>query len=117
MTTFRKSKRRLTHYNTVAVGEDEFQTAIIQLAEATGHRVYHVKKVKGQLRNHTAVGFQDLVIAGHGRIIFAENKTDEGIVTADQWAWHKVIAECECPQVRAEIWRPRSWEKIEYLLK
>ena len=84
MTRPRTSRRRITHYGTVAIGETPFQASIIQMAELRGYRAYHVANVKGQLRNETAVGFQDLLIAGKGMIIFAENKSETGQLTAEQ---------------------------------
>ena len=55
--------------------EDGLQQAVIELAELSGWRVYHVKNVKGQLRNKTSVGFPDLVLAHeHLGVVFAEIK-------------------------------------------
>ena len=117
MTRFRTSKRRITHYGTVAIGETPFQASIIQMAELRGYRAYHVANVKGQLRNETAVGFQDMIIAGKGMIIFAENKSETGQLSAEQKEWYNVISECQCPQVHAKVWRPRHFDEIDELLK
>ena len=56
--------------------EANFQNTVIELAEWHKWRIYHVAKVKGQLRSKTSVGFPDLVLVRRGRLLFAELKTE-----------------------------------------
>ena len=45
------------------LSEANFQAAVIEVAELHQWRIYHVAKVKGQLRSETSKGFPDLVLA------------------------------------------------------
>ena len=49
------------------LAESDFQNTIIELAELHQWRIYHVAKVKGQLRSESSKGFPDLVFARYGR--------------------------------------------------
>ena len=57
-----------------------FSNTIIELAELHQWRIYHVAKVKGQLRADTSKGFPDLVLARDyrpaARLVFAELKLE-----------------------------------------
>ena len=68
--------------------EEEFQQAIITLAEYAGWRGYHVENVTKHLRNSTAVGFPDWVLAHRRKgIIFAELKDATRPPTEEQVEW------------------------------
>ena len=58
-------------------------------------RIYHVAKVKGQLRSHTSKGFPDLVLARDyrpaARLVFAELKLEGEDPTDDQEIWHALL--------------------------
>ena len=89
----------------------EFQPAVIELAEWLGYRVYHVAKVKGQLRSRTGVGFFDLVMMRDGRIILPEFKSEKGKLSDDQEAWaaEGKAAAAANPKVEYYLWRPTDW--------
>lgn len=60
-------------------------------------------------------GFPDMVLVnGHGRLIFAELKTDKGTLTEAQRLWRDwlLLAPCEY-----YIWQPRDWPDIENRLR
>ena len=91
--------------------EDGFRAAITELAELEGWRVYHVKNVKGQLRNETAVGFPDLVMARADIAIFAELKTETGRISKEQALWLAALPRS------TYIWRPSDWDAIVKVLR
>ena len=94
--------------------ETDFQRAIIQLAEKAGWRVYHVKKVKGQLRNSTSLGFPDLCMAHHRwGVVFAELKGPKGKTTPAQDAWYDYLTRSG---QHAYVWRPKDWPTVVSVL-
>ena len=58
------------------MSEGELQAAVIQFAELHRWRLYHVAKVKKQLRSHTSEGFPDLVMLRGKRQVAAELKRE-----------------------------------------
>ena len=98
-----------------AHGEAGFQRAVIELAEWSGHRVYHVSNVKGRLVNQTALGFPDLAIAGHGRLVIPELKSDRGSLSEEQRAWLAALKAVTGPPI-VTVWRPSDWPVIERTL-
>ena len=93
--------------------EASFQKMVIQYAELSGWRVYHVTNVSGRLRATTSPGFPDLVLVRGERMVFAELKTDRGKTTKAQDEWLSALR-----QTPAEVflWRPRDWDEIERTL-
>ena len=94
--------------------EDQFQRAVIEYAQLLGYRVAHFRPGVTFKGWRTAVsadgaGFPDLVIAGHGRLIFAELKSASGKVSAEQQEWIEELRRCG---QRAVVWRPACWESI-----
>ena len=95
---------------TTKVSEADFQKTVVELAEILGWRTFHAARLKGHLRTPTSKGFPDLVLAKTGvRSIFAELKTDTGVVSNDQIKW--LLA------TDGVIWRPKYWDLIERSLK
>ena len=89
--------------------EYNFQSAVVELAELLGWRVFHAARIKGHLRTGSSVGFLDLVLARNGVVLFAECKTDTGKLTNEQIDW--LLA------THGVIWRPKHWKVIEKSLK
>ena len=89
--------------------ESKFQAAVVELAEILHWRTFHAARIKGHLRTKTSPGFPDLVLARSGVKIFAELKTNKGVVSNDQILW--LLA------TDGVIWRPRHWDVIEKSLK
>ena len=99
----------------VAVKERDLQRAIIELAELSGWKVYHVGNVKGQLRSRTAVGFPDLILVREGRMLAWELKSAKGRVTKAQEDWQSTLS--RVPGVEARVVRPEHWPYIEERLR
>ena len=99
--------------------EGKFQSAIIELAEYSKWRVYHVVNVKGNLRNETAVGFPDLVLANRKEgIVFSELKSNTGRVSTGQEEWISVLNDAAFVRpTETCLWRPKHWDDIRRRLR
>src|SRR3990172_10409409 len=87
----------VTQYQT----EAEFQSAIVEYAQARGWLVHAERPARSNKGWRTPIqgdpGFLDLVLARgepDPRIIFAEVKSEEGRETKEQKAWGIVLAAC-----------------------
>ena len=67
------------------------------------------------LRNSTAVGFPDLVLAHRQRgIVFAEVKNAARAATTEQEEWLSVLGEAALVRPpESYLWRPSNWEQIK----
>lgn len=103
--------------------EGDYQAGLIQCAELTGWRAYHVANVHGQLRSRTGEGFQDLNLV-HGEralIVYAEikrlpstSKAKKAHPTDAQKAWAEAVALAArfCPdRVFSVLWRPEHYDE------
>ena len=73
--------------------ESAFQKTVIEMAEWWGWRVYHVAKVKGQLRSTTGEGFPDLVLVRGDTLLFRELKVGKNYATEEQVEWLAALCE------------------------
>ena len=91
--------------------EEELQQKVINLAELTGHLVYHTYDSRKSQK-----GFPDLVIVKPemARPIFAELKSEKGQLRPDQATWKLVLEAMKGVDYR--LWRPSSWPEIEETL-
>ena len=94
--------------------EANFQKTVIELAELHLWRIYHVAKVKGQLRSKTSEGFPDLVLARPGRLVFAELKLEGKDPSYNQLIWHELLRSAG---EEMYVWRPADWRDIEAILR
>jgi hypothetical protein len=90
------------------ISERAFMQAVMDYARLLGWRVYHVHDSR-----RSEPGFPDLCLVGHGRVIFAELKTERGRLTDAQRDW---LRELEEAGVAAFVWKPSSWAHIEAVL-
>ena len=104
------------------VTEKQFQHTVVEYARALGYLVYHQIDMgrkdpetgRVTFSRRIGPGFPDLVIAGHGKVIFAELKAEKGKLTKDQEAWQAVL---RVSLKRVYVWRPSDWDEIEEVLK
>lgn len=110
--------------------EVQFQQAVIDYARLMGWKVYHTHD-----SSRSESGFPDLVLARKGRIVFAELKTQNGRVKAEQQEWlielngreefglddYRVkiaaLMRNEIPRVLVCLWRPDCWDEIQAVLR
>ena len=96
-----------------AVKEDDFLAAVTELATLTGWLVYHTYDSR-----RSQAGFPDLVLARADKLIFAELKTNKGVIRAAQVTWLDTLGTLanKQPDVEVYLWRPKDWAAIEALL-
>lgn len=97
--------------------EAQWQQVVTDLAHACGFGCNHHRRSIGKGHRWTTatsvVGWPDLTIYGHGRLIFAELKTDTGKLTHEQVL---VLASLRCTPAEVYVWRPSQLDEIASLL-
>jgi hypothetical protein len=104
--------------------EEDFQAAVIQLAQGYGWRVAHFRKVRVIRKDKTVYfetpvaadgkGFLDLELIRGRVLIKAELKMDTGRLRPEQELW---IAAYKAAGVPVFVWYPRDWREIETTLR
>ena len=96
---------------TLSMTEKEFREQIRDLCKLFGWKFHFT-----WLAIHSPKGFPDLVLRNveQKRIVFAELKTERGIITPSQQEWHDDLIECG---QEAYIWRPSDLETIASILQ
>jgi hypothetical protein len=103
------------------ISEATLQLQIIEVAHLFGYRVAHFRPAKTSKGWRTAVaadgaGFPDLVLVNpiQQRVIWAELKSESGIVSLDQQAWlDALVAAGE----EVYTWRPRDFDEAVEILR
>lgn len=93
------------------MSEAQLQSAVIELARLRGWRVAHSRPAMNQRGVWSTPisgdpGFPDLVLARHGRVIFAELKSELGRIGKAQSEW---IGALKGPGNEVYVWLPRDW--------
>ena len=98
----------MTQYQT----EAEFQSAIVEYAQARGWLVHAQRPARSDKGWRTPIqgdpGFPDLVLARAGVVVIAELKSETGTVTSDQIRWGQAL--------ESYLWHPSDWPMIERML-
>jgi VRR-NUC domain len=100
------------------VTEHDFTVLVIDLARLHGWRVAHFRPAMTKDGWRTAVqgdgaGFPDLVLVRANRLLFAELKTDRGILTGEQRSWLNGLRGAHS---EVYLWRPKDYNEIEQVL-
>ncbi len=98
--------------------EAEFQRSVIELAQALGYLVHHVRPAMRQsgkwstpIQGHK--GFPDLVFAHPtGRVLFVELKSENGVLSPEQKDWGEALARSS-PYY---VWYPSDWDHLVSIL-
>lgn len=91
-----------------AVTEAQHQAAILELAQLTGWRWYHVPDSR-----RCPAGWPDLALWRPPRFVMAELKRDNGRLSEAQ---RETIGELRQCGIEVYVWRPRDWSEIERVL-
>jgi hypothetical protein len=98
------------------MNEDQFMTAVIELAHYRQWMVTHFRPAATGRGWRTPVqgdpGFPDLVLARRGVVIFAELKVGKGRITKGQAAWLGEVGNA----VPFYVWRPNDMDEIARVL-
>jgi hypothetical protein len=110
-------KTRRTQPALPALSEKAWQAQVIDLAHLYGWNVAHFRKARTKRGWRTPVaadgkGWLDLVLV-RDRVIYAECKTDDGAMTAEQRLWFGWL---ETAGQEVYVWRPRDFEAIKRIL-
>jgi len=89
--------------------EKQFMSQVIRAAKVLGWAHYHTHNSQ-----KSEAGFPDLVLTRRPRVIFAELKSDRGVLTAEQRAWIDELRACG---QEAYVWKPKYWSAVEKLLR
>lgn len=93
--------------------ERELQKAVIDLARTWGYRVCHFTAAQARAGKFVTpvvadgAGFPDLIIVGHGRLIFAEMKAQRGRLRPTQLEWQQALL--QVPGIEHYVWKPEDW--------
>jgi hypothetical protein len=86
------------------VSEESFQGAVIEYAALNGWLTYHTRDSR-----RSTPGYPDLTLVRGERLIFAELKTDKGVLRPEQRVWLEAL---ETAGVEVHVWRPKDWLEI-----
>ncbi|GIV03679.1 MAG: hypothetical protein KatS3mg015_2509 [Fimbriimonadales bacterium] len=94
-----------------STAERDLTDAIIETARLLGWRVAHFRPARTSRGWRTPVagdgaGFPDLVLVGHGRILYREIKTERGRLRPEQTAWIAALREAGAD---AGVWTDEDW--------
>ncbi len=115
-----------------AISERDLQDQVVSLARLLGYRVHHTRPARRQDGTWSTPlqgdpGFPDLVIVGHGLLVFVELKIQRGRMTPEQREWSRELARVgvgdgpchEYGGSRVTVWaplRPSGFPDLEALL-
>lgn len=93
----------------VAMTERDFQQRIVDYCRLLGLLCYHTYDSRRSVK-----GFPDLVVVGPGGgLLFAELKSADGKVTADQQRW---LDSLKGTAALVRVWRPDDWPEVQRTL-
>ena len=101
---------KIDQVDKLKITEKEFRQQVLDLGRLLGFKCYFTW---GSF--HSPAGFPDLAMVKGRRLIFAELKSEKGVMTWAQTEWLKDLeatGKCE-----VFIWRPSDWEEIVAKLK
>jgi hypothetical protein len=81
-------------YGGPSLSEAALRAEVVRRAHAAGWKVFSLAIARHSRPVKDAVGYPDLTLARHGEVRFIELKTDSGMLSDDQWAWHDALPDC-----------------------
>ena len=102
------------------ITEKELLQFVVELARVHGFLVYHqidtgrcVKCGNPNFSKRIGPGFPDLVIAGHGRVLIVELKSEKGPTRPEQKEWGEVLRKGPAEYY---FWRPSDMDTLTQIL-
>jgi hypothetical protein len=107
----RTASERLAYELAKTMHESELQSNAIDAAHALGYHVAHFRPARTAHGWATAVaadgkGWPDLCMAGRGRVMFRELKSEKGTLTKEQRVWGLRLGDAGADY---RVWRPSDW--------
>lgn len=91
------------------VTERQFRSQVLQWAQECGWQAYFTWR-----SDHSPSGFPDLVLVRPPRVIFAELKAQNGVLSAHQRQWLTTLE--ACPGIEVYVWRPVDEARVLEIL-
>ena len=89
----------------LATTEKQLEQQVKELAKLFNWKYYHTWR-----SIHSPAGFPDCVLVRPPRLIFAELKSDKGLVSDKQQEWLDELN--QVPYIEVFVWRPDDFEEI-----
>ena len=93
----------------VWVTERDWRQTVVDYARLHGWRVYFAWR-----SDHSPAGFPDLTLVRGERLVFAELKRHDGVLTDAQRAWLSDLS--AVPGVEVFLWKPAAWDEVQAVL-
>ena len=97
------------------ISEERFQRRVMDYAQRCGWHAVHFRPAKQRGRWVTAYtgddGAPDLILAGRGRVLLGERKSETGKLRPGQAEWLEAAGD------NGKLWRPGNWDEIVEELK
>lgn len=84
--------------------EAQWQAVVVGVARFYGWAVYHTYDSRRSNR-----GWPDLVLAGHGRVLFVELKARDGRLSREQRLWLGLLGDAG---LEVAVWRPADLDRV-----
>lgn len=95
------------------ITEKDFLATVVEMATALGWLAYHTHDSR-----RSQPGFPDLVLVKSNRLIFAELKRHEGVLSGFQRQWISALERLEeDAEVDTYVWWPSDLARIEAILQ
>lgn len=91
------------------ITEKDFLADVRRVARLAGWETYHPWR-----SDHSEEGYPDLTLLKGERLVFAELKTEKGVVSPAQQRWLDLLSHVQ--GVEVYLWRPRERERIDKIL-
>jgi hypothetical protein len=92
------------------VSERQFQARVEAYAKLCGWLTFHAT-----ISQFSTPGWPDLAMTRHGRLVFAELKSETGRLSPAQRQWLEHLELVPCAEVHT--WRPGDWPAIARMLR
>jgi hypothetical protein len=78
-------------YGGPSLSEAALRAEVVKRAHAAGWKVFSLPMNRTVRPVKDAVGYPDLTLARHGEVRFLELKTEQGVLSPEQWAWAQAL--------------------------
>ena len=80
-------------------------------------KIFHWRYYHTWRSIHSPAGFPDCVMVRRERIVFAELKSEKGVVSSKQQEWLDALGNVGNKDVQVYLWRPDDFNRIVEVLR